>query len=130
MTINPLTMRIKAAKSELLALKTSHLKAASLLKVFSATSSVPILGSEATIATITVRFSTDYGAYPYFRLEIEPTSYIALNVGSNIYVGTETYVDNGYSIEVVIIHLGYDDFSNNFRVTSTSPIVDISYEVE
>ena len=129
MTINLLTARIKAIKKELLALKTSHTKSAFLLKIFSAIGSVPIPAEGATdYAIITVNFSQDYGAYPYFRFAIEPTNLGYRNSGSNIYIGTETYGSNGYSIEVEIIQLGDEDYSNNFKITSTSPITSISYE--
>lgn len=128
MTINPLTMRIKAAKRELLALKTSHAKSASLMKVFSTISSVPIPPEDYALAKIMVKFSEDYGAFPYFRVEIEPTGFPAYNYGSNIFIGTETYDPTGYRLEVEIMQLGISDYSNNFKITSTSPITSISYE--
>lgn len=128
MTINPLTMRIKAIKRELLALKTSHTKSASLLKVFSATSFVPLRDNDYTLARIIIKFSEDYGAFPYFRVEIEPTGFPAYNYGSNIYIGTEAYDSTGYRLEVEIAQLGIPGYSNNFKVTSTSPITSISYE--
>lgn len=128
MTINPLTMRIKAAKRELLALKMSHAKSASLLKVFSAISSVPLPPEGVDLAKITINFSGDYGAFPYFRIEIEPTGFPAFNQGSNIYIGTETYDSTGYRLVVEIAQIGVPDYSNNFKVTSTSPITSISYE--
>lgn len=128
MTINPLTMRIKAAKRELLALKMSHAKSASLLKVFSTISSVPLPSEEAALAKIIINFSEDYGAFPYFRIEIEPTGFPAFNQGSNIYIGTETYDSTGYRLEVEIVQIGVPDYSNNFKVTSTSPITNVSYE--
>lgn len=128
MTINPLTMRLKAIKRELLALKTSHTKSASLLKVFSATSFVPLHDNDYTLARIIIKFSEDYGAFPYFRVEIEPTGFPAYNYGSNIYIGTEAYDSTGYRLEVEIAQLGIPGYSNNFKVTSTSPITSISYE--
>jgi len=125
--VDLLSKRLKDTKKELTALKTSHDRAASLLNIYSAQGTIPWPPGDTDVINISVRFSREYTAYPFFRFEIECLNYAYTNLASNIYIGTETYGADGYSIEIVAIHWEDEEYSSNFRVTSTSPIVGIDY---
>lgn len=127
MTINLFSKRLKDAKKELTALKTSHERAASLLNIYSTQDTLPWPPGGVDIVTIIVHFSREYTAYPFFRFEIESLNFAYRNYASNIYIGAESYGADGYSIEIVALHWGDEEYSSNFRVISTSPVVRIDY---
>ena len=125
--VDLLSKQLKDAKKELTALKTSHERSASLLNIYSTQATLPWPPGGVDIVTITVRFSKEYAAYPFFRFEIESLNFAYRNYASNIYISSEAYGADGYSIEIVALHWGDEEYSSNFRVISTSPVVGIDY---
>lgn len=69
MTVNLLSQRLKAAKRELTALKTAHIRGLGELNVFKTIVEVnPSAGSSIALLTITLNFNSAFAPYPFINV--------------------------------------------------------------
>lgn len=124
MTINPLTMRIKAAKKELLALKTAHTRGLGNVKIYSSTITIDPTGHTSSFwdIAVSIDFDPSYVAYPF--VNITPT--ISQNREHTLEVVGQDYSNGGYSLNAQFIWR-YKAGTNSIKVFATAPIVGYSY---
>ena len=124
MTINPLTMRIKAAKKELLALKTAHTRGLGNVKIYSSDITIDPTGHTSSFwdIAVSIDFDPSYVAYPF--VNITPT--ISQNREHTLEVVGQDYSNGGYSLNAQFIWR-YKAGTNSIKVFATAPIVGYSY---
>lgn len=124
MTINPLTMRIKAAKRELLALKTAHTRGLGNVKIYSSTITIDPTGHTSSFwdIEVSIDFDPSYVAYPFVNI----TPAISQNREHTLEVVGQDYSNGGYSLNAQFIWR-YKTGTNSIKVFATAPIIDYSY---
>lgn len=124
MTINPLTMRIKAAKRELLALKTAHTRGLGNVKIYSSDITIDPTGHTSSFwdIVVSINFDPSYVAYPF--VNITPT--ISQNREHTLEVVGQDYSNGGYSLNAQFIWR-YKAGANSIKVSATAPIIGYSY---
>lgn len=125
MTINPLTMRLKAAKRELLALKTAHTRGLGNVRIYNSTITIDPTGHTTGIwdIIVSINFDQAFVAYPFvnFAPTIDPSNNHSLEV-----VGQD-YSNGGFSLNAQFVWR-YRAGTNTITVHSTAPVINYSYE--
>lgn len=121
--MNLLSQRIKEAKRELTALKTSHRRGLGLLKIYTQTIDAPPPSGSSIFWWLTVNVTFDLAEYPFVQMYYVWDGFASLlDYGALEF----QYSNDGYSIEyrdrVVKLGVPY-----KIIVYSTSPIKSISY---
>mgnify|MGYP003306696821 CR=1 FL=1 len=122
MTVNLLSQRLKAAKRELTALKTAHMRGLGNMKVYQQKVVVPPEGHTG-IQDILVSVTTDSSYPPYPFVAIYPLGDRNNNWSMEL---TDIIYKNGNNIKFGLLWL-YDEGTNAFYVVSSSPITNVSY---
>lgn len=122
MTVNLLSQRLKAAKRELTALKTAHMRGLGNMKAFSQKVVVPQDGHTG-IHDFTVTVETDNKYAPYPFISLFP---LGTRNGDWTFELTNIFYNTGYNITFKLLWL-YDEGTNGFYVVSSSPIKSINY---
>jgi hypothetical protein len=127
MTFNLFSQRLIYAKRELTALKTARERNASLMKIYESSGTVTPPSDGNYTLEITVHFTSDYAPYPFFNFRTKAVDFAWSDSGSNISVEMIDYTDNGHSMLIQVYYSVTEGYSNDFEVTSTAPIINITY---
>ena len=124
MTINPLTMKIKAAKRELLALKTAHTRGLGNVKIYTTTITIDTTGHTTGFwdITFTLDFDQAFTAYPLVNFIATMDS----NRDYSMELEGQDYSDGGYTLNAKFAWR-YKAGTNSITIDSTSPVVGYSY---
>lgn len=120
--MNLLTTRLKNIKQELTNLKTAHQRGIGNLRVYNKYCEGLDTNLDQTL-TITINFSTNYAAYPFFQV---------LKAGGSLgqvdFTGMDaTYSNNGYRVVVTVYDINAWYLSFGFYVLSTAPVESVDY---
>lgn len=122
MSQNLLTERLKFAKRELTALKTAHNRGIGNLRIYNKYCSELSTHLDQTL-TITINFSTNFTAYPFFQVIQAGGS-----IGQRDWTGMDaTYSNNGYRVVVTVYDINAWYMSFGFYILSTAPVESVSY---
>jgi hypothetical protein len=128
MTVDLLTARLKAAKRELTALKTSHMRGLGLAKVYSYSGVFSPPSYNPYLFTMTINFDREFAKNPLTYISLGGNDLSDPWIGSSAEIDNESFTSDGYSMVVD----GYVDetqyTTSNFVVYSVSPILGISWE--
>lgn len=125
MTINPLTMRLKVAKRELLALKTAHTRGLGNVRIYTSTITIDPTDHTTGIWDLVVNIDFDqaFVAYPFVNF----ASAIDSNNNHSLEVVGQDYTNGGYSLRAQFVWR-YRVGTNTITVYSTAPVINYSYE--
>ena len=127
MTINPLTMRLKAAKRELLALKTAHTRGLGNVRIYVRTENIDPTGHTSGVWQLkfTIDFDPRFTAYPFVNVAPAMTN----SGGYTMELYEQQYSNNGYSMVVTAYWWRRTSSGNTYSIqfNSTSPIIGLSY---
>lgn len=125
MTINPLTMRLKAIKRELLALKTAHTRGLGNVKIYTSTITIDPSGHTTSFWDITIRidFDPSFVAYPFVNIIPAANS----SYQHTLELVGQDYANGGYSLNTKYIWR-YVANTNSIMILATAPIVGYTYE--
>lgn len=123
MTINPLTMRIKAAKRELLALKTAHTRGLGNVRIYTTTLAIDPTGHTTGWwgLIVNINFDQAFVAYPFVNFAVR------FNSNNSMEAVGQDYVNGGYSLRAQFIWR-YSGDADTVSVSSTAPVINYTYE--
>lgn len=123
MTVNLLTKRLKAARSELTNLKTASTRGLGFLRVYGQNLTLTDApGSGFHELDVTVTLDSSFAPYPFVQLLPGVDS----NYEHSLEIDGFTYQDQYHVRYHLLYGFGVND-ANFFRVVSTSPITNITY---
>lgn len=123
MTINPLTMRLKAAKRELLALKTAHTRGLGNVRIYTTTLDIDPTGHTTGWWSLIVNINFDqaFVAYPFVNFAVR------FNSNNSMEAVGQDYANGGYSLRAQFIWR-YSGDTDTVSVSSTAPVINYTYE--
>lgn len=127
MTVNLLTKRLKAARSELTALKTTHTRGIGLLRLYSQILTIDGSGQTGGVheLDVTISLNTSYASFPF--VQVSPA--INDDNGYTMEIDGFTYT-NGYNLRYHLLWLvrANSGDTNKLQIVSSSPITSVNYE--
>lgn len=128
MTVDLLTARLKAAKRELTALKTSHMRGLGLAKVYSYSGVFSPPSDSPYLFTMTINFDREFAKNPLSYISLGGNDLSDPWIGSSAEIDNESFTSDGYSM-VVNGYINESQYTtSDFVVYSVSPILGISWE--
>ena len=123
---NLFIQRLKYAKRELTALKTSYVRALGMLKIYTDTVNVPSTGHQGGLWTVivTVNFSQKFTAYPFVNVIPE----VGNDFTHSMEFDTVEYSNNGYTAIFHLTWLYRSGAGTDVTIYATSPIENISID--
>lgn len=126
---NPLVERFKKARAEIRNLKTAHYRGLGLAEIYGYEYTFNPGRTGFVNGTITLTIDSNFAGYPFLHLLGYGVKTTGLSFVNSITVEGVEYSNNGYTVSVKVLaaYDNNDQVPNKYKVNSSSPITNVSY---